>query len=123
MINATHPDLDITPVLDMRIILNHAHLTSSHTSRYNRTTLHPSQSMITSDLNKSISDYPDYTYRLRHVPLSLKYEDLKHNLSYYRQIEHIQEVENLPPTQRELLITFDQHARIGLLDHIWAVNV
>ena len=44
-------------------------------------------------------------------------------MSYYGQIVQLTEVDHLPPTQREILITFDFQARINLLDHIWAVNV
>ena len=68
-------------------------------------------------------EYPNHSYRLRHVPLKLTYDDIRYNFSYYGQIESIQELANLPSTQRELLITFDHHARINLLDHIWAVNI
>ena len=65
----------------------------------------------------------DLTYQLRHVPLSLSYVNIQFNLSYYGKIEHIQEVDNLPPTQKEILITFDNNAKHSLLDNIWAVNI
>ena len=44
-------------------------------------------------------------------------------MSYYDQIVQLTELDHLPLTQREILITFDPHARITLLDHIWAVNI
>src|SRR6266540_4076684 len=79
--------------------------------------------MEASEYNMTLSDYLEYSYRLKYVPLSLNHDDLIFNLLYYGQIESIQEIENLPSTQREILIIFDKHARINLLDHIWAVNV
>ena len=35
----------------------------------------------------------------------------------------MQEVENLPSTQREILLTFTHDAKHSLLDHIWTVNI
>ena len=98
MINAIHPDIDIMNIVNMRTILNHSRSTFSHTSRYNESTHYPTQSMDASDYKVTISDYPEFTYHLRHVSLSLNYEDLKFNLSYYGQIEQLQEIENLPFT-------------------------
>ncbi len=122
-INSTYPDIDVTNVLDMRTIINRPRSSKSHTPRYKDMNLSNPQSTSISELHVTDTAYPKFTYRLRHVPLSLKHEDIAYNLSYYGRIEQIQEVENLPSTQREILITFDQHTRINLLDHIWAVNV
>ncbi len=65
----------------------------------------------------------DFTYCLRHVPLSLSHMNLQSNLSYYGMIVRIQKVNNLPPTQRELLIMFDNNAKHSLLNNIWTVNI
>src|SRR6266540_2289412 len=121
--NTNHPDIDITNVTDMRIILNHSCSSLTHSSRYNDSSQHPPINPADSNQLMDSTDYPEYSYRLRHVPLSLNHKDLTYNLSYYGQIELIQEVNQLPSTKREIMITFDQHARINLLDHIWAVNV
>ncbi len=65
----------------------------------------------------------ELTYQLRYVPLFLNHGDIHNNLSYYDTITNIQEVNNLPSTQREILITFDHYAKLSLLDHIWSVNI
>ncbi len=122
-IHATHPDIDITTIIDMRIILNHSRPKSTHILRYSEPSHLPTQSMEFLKHNVSTSEYSDFAYRLRYVSSSLKHEDIKHNLSYYGQIESIQDIKNLSPTQREILIIFDKNVRISLLDHIWAVNI
>jgi len=35
----------------------------------------------------------------------------------------MQEVDNLLPLQREMIITFDHNVKHSLLEHIWAVNI
>jgi len=65
----------------------------------------------------------DTSYRLRSVPSSLSHMHIQSNLSYYGNIECIQEVDQLPPSSRELIITFDSHAKHSLLKKIWAVNI
>ncbi len=79
--------------------------------------------MDESESNELTSNYPEFSYCLRYVPFSLNHEDLKYNLSYYGQIKLIQKIDNLPSIQRDVLITFDKHVRINLLNHIWAVNI
>jgi len=123
IINNTHPDLTTTNVLDMRTILNRSQSTPMHTPRY-----YADQHISASDPEISEKDaitvnYPANTYRLRHLPPFLSHDDLKYNLTYYGPITQLTEVENLPSTKREILITFDHHARISLLDNIWAVNI
>ncbi len=107
----------------MRTILHRPSQSSTHTPRYYDHHHYDNQSMDTSDPQVDTTDYPKFTYRLSHVPLHISYEDITYNLSYYGQIERIHDVNNLPPTQREILLTFDRHAQINLLNHIWAVNV
>src|SRR6266498_3819703 len=67
-------------------------------------------------------DY-DPSYRLRFVPAALSHQTIQSNLTYYGNIECIQEVEHLPPNRREIIITFDRYAKHSLLDNIWAVNI
>src|SRR6266540_4326921 len=122
-LQSRYPDLDVMNVTDMRTILNRPSHASTHTPRYHDTQPDDNHIMETSDSQGADTAYPEYTYRLTHVPLHLSHEDLKYNISYYGQIERIQDVDHLPSTQREILITFDRHARLKLLNHIWAVNV
>ncbi len=122
-INTNHPDIDIMNVTDMRIILNHSQSSSKHSPRYNDFPQHSPINLDESDHNEDNTDYLEYSYRLSHVPLSINHKDITYNLSYYGQIELIQKVTQLPSTKREIIVTFDKHARINLLDHIWAVNV
>src|SRR6266540_232233 len=122
-INDTHLDIDITNVTDLRTILSHQHSNISHTPRYQELSRYANQHMDVSVQHVSSDESPQYTYRLRYVPLSLKHDDIKHNLSYYGKIVQLTEIDHLPPSQREILITFDSQARLSLLDHIWAVNV
>ncbi len=123
IINNTHPDIDITNVIDMRLILNHSRSLSTHIPRYYASSTQSTHSMNTLEPHETSSDYSQFTYHLRHVLLMLKHEDIIHNLSYYDHIEQIHEIDNLPSIQREILITFDEQAKISLLDHIWAINV
>src|SRR6266540_3742733 len=122
-LHSRYPDTDIINVTDMRTILNRPNHPTTHTSRYYDHQHNDHHSMETSDSQVDATEYPEFTYRLTHVPLHISHEDITYNMSYYGQIERIQDVDQLPPTQREILITFDRHARINLLNHIWAVNV
>ncbi len=122
-IQVTNPDLDIIHVKDMRTIINHSRSSTEHTPRSDNTISYAPPDIDDLDLRESSLAYPEHSYRLKYVPLSLTHDDIRFNLSYYGHIELIQEIANLPSTQREVQIIFDRHARFQLLDHIWAVNV
>jgi len=98
LINVTHSELEITNIVDMRLILKHPHSSFSHTLRYNESTHQSTQRLDDLEMNDSNSEYSEFTYHLRYVPLSLSHEMLQYNLSYYGQIEKLQEVEHLPST-------------------------
>src|SRR6266498_1151460 len=125
ILQSAHPDLDSTYIEDMRTILNYTSTSTHYTPRLsNATYLSPSQSRETSSIHINASTKQNmYTYRLINVPFTINHRDISYNLSYYGQIEQLQEIDDLPPTKRELLITFDKHAHISLLDNIWTVNV
>ena len=57
------------------------------------------------------------------MPGSISLTVIQSHLSFYGNVTEIQEVANLPSTQREVLCTFDTTANLRLLDHIWAVNI
>src|SRR6266540_1259041 len=81
IINHTHPDLITTNVLDMRTILNRSYSTPMHTPRYHDNSHLSFPDIAMSDHNTNGADYPDYTYRLRHLPPLLSHDDLNYNLS------------------------------------------
>ncbi len=70
-LNATHPDIDVTNVIDIRTILSHQHLNISHTPRYQEPSSYTLQNTDVSDHHMSTTEYPQHTYRLRYVPLLL----------------------------------------------------
>ena len=122
-ISASHPDLELTQVTDLRQILHRSNSTNSHNPRFQERKQDFDRCEDQKDHTHSHSHIQDYTYRLRHVPSSLSHMHIQANLSYYGRIACIQEVEQLPPTRREILITFDDQAKLSLLNHIWSVNI
>ncbi len=123
MISATHSDLEISNIEDLRQLLNCSSTSASHTQQLSK--LHQDTHPRFEPTNHQqiyLSD-PELTYWLRYVPLSLSHVHIQSNLSYYGKIRNIQEVDKLPPIQREILITFNNNAKISLLDNIWIVNI
>ena len=120
---AQFPELIVSIIDDLRQILSNTQSSCSHTPRYSKhhqdTTLSDN---FTAQHRTHIVD-TCASYRLRYIHPSLSHVNIQSNFSYYGHIESIQEVENLPPTQREVIITFDSEARLSLLDQIWAVNI
>ena len=83
LINTSNLDLDIEQIKDMQTILNHSRSAKEHTPRfieYLHDTIDHNEAM---DQSMPPLDYPEYSYRLRHVPSSLTHNDLQYNLSYY----------------------------------------
>jgi len=104
-------------------LLHRSKSTTPHTQRNYASHPAPTRCSDHDPQQSSQSQDLDYTYRLRHVPVFLSHMQIHSNLSYYGDMVNIQDVDNLPTMQRELLITFNHKAKISLLDHIWAVNV
>jgi len=122
-ISANHPELEIYPIDDLRQLLQRSQTPALHSQR----SYDPNQQLQLSNVPdpSQLVQHPElaFAYRLRHVPPSLSHVQIQNNLSYYGNIESIQEVDNLSLMQRELIITFDKHAKHSLLARIWAVNI
>ena len=69
------------------------------------------------------SKFSASTYRLRFVLHLISQTALQTHLSYYGLIDDMQEVDNLPAPQWEILCTFNPATNFRLLNSIWAVNV
>ena len=75
-INTTCPNLNVELIKDMRTILNRSRSSPEHTPRYSEQPLNTNNHTQAQDQFMTLRDYPDYTYRLRHVPLNLAHEDI-----------------------------------------------